>query len=101
MQPFAQQMAVDALCRQNLHLPTQFTVDFVAYGFDGCCQTGIGKAVQHTLHHDIAAEIPNGAVPSPLLGDVPQLPVSIPGTLCVCPDALYEGFYVAKLRRKK
>ena len=33
--------------------------------------------------------------------DVPQLPVSIPGTLCVCPDALYEGFFVAKLRRKK
>ena len=32
---------------------------------------------------------------------VPQLPVSIPGTLCVCPDELYEGFYVAKLRRKK
>ena len=35
------------------------------------------------------------------LCDVPQLPVSIPGTLCVCPDALYEGFFVAKLRRKK
>ena len=34
-------------------------------------------------------------------GDVPQLPVSIAGTLCVCPDALYEGFFVAKLRRKK
>lgn len=33
--------------------------------------------------------------------DVPQLPVSIPGTLCVCPDMLYEGFFVAKLRRKK
>ena len=32
---------------------------------------------------------------------VPKLPVSIEGTLCVCPDALYEGFYVAKLRRKK
>ncbi len=32
---------------------------------------------------------------------VPQLPVSLPGTLCVCPDALHEGFYVAKLRRKK
>jgi len=32
---------------------------------------------------------------------VPQLPVSIPGTLCVCPDALHEGFFVAKLRRKK
>lgn len=32
---------------------------------------------------------------------VPQLPVSLPGTLCVCPDALYEGFFVAKLRRRK
>ena len=32
---------------------------------------------------------------------VPKLPVSIPGTLCVCPDALHEGFFVAKLRRKK
>ena len=32
---------------------------------------------------------------------VPQLPVSIPGTLCVCPDALHEGFFVAKIRRRK
>lgn len=32
---------------------------------------------------------------------VPQLPVSIPGTLCVCPDELHEGFFVAKLKRKK
>ena len=32
---------------------------------------------------------------------VPQLPVTIPGTLCVCPDELYEGFFVAKIRRRK
>ena len=32
---------------------------------------------------------------------VPKLPVSIPGTLCVCPDVLHEGFFVAKIRRKK
>ena len=32
---------------------------------------------------------------------VPQLPVSIPGTLCVAPDALHEGFFVAKIRRMK
>jgi len=32
---------------------------------------------------------------------VPQLPVSLPGTLCVCPDALHEGFFVAKIRRRK
>ena len=42
-------------------------------------------------------------VPLELSGfeDVPRLPVSLPGTLCVCPDARYEGFFVAKLRRKK
>lgn len=32
---------------------------------------------------------------------VPQLPVTIPGTLCVMPDHLHEGFFVAKLRRTK
>lgn len=33
--------------------------------------------------------------------DVPKLPVRIPGTLCVCPDELHEGFFVAKIRKKK
>lgn len=33
--------------------------------------------------------------------DVPMLPVSIPGTLCVCPTELYEGFFVSKLRKIK
>lgn len=32
---------------------------------------------------------------------VPKLPVTIPGTLCVMPDHLHEGFFVAKLRRTK
>lgn len=32
---------------------------------------------------------------------VPQLPVTIPGTLCVMPDSLHEGFFVAKIRRTK
>ena len=30
---------------------------------------------------------------------VPLLPVTLPGTMCVCPDETYEGFFVAKLRR--
>lgn len=33
--------------------------------------------------------------------NVPLLPVSIEGTLCVCPSELYEGFFVAKLKRIK
>ncbi len=32
---------------------------------------------------------------------IPLLPVTIPGTICVCPTELYEGFFVAKLRKKK
>ena len=30
---------------------------------------------------------------------VTYLPVKVPGTLCVCPDELYEGFFVAKIRK--
>ena len=35
------------------------------------------------------------------LPDVPLLPVSLPGTVCVCPDSLYEGFFVAKIRKRQ
>ncbi len=34
------------------------------------------------------------------LPGVPMLPSKIPGTLCICPDELYEGFFVAKIRKK-
>ena len=38
----------------------------------------------------------------PLTGwtDLPLLPVSVPGTLCIAPTEAYEGFFTAKLRRK-
>lgn len=35
------------------------------------------------------------------INDIPKLNTEIPGTLCVCPSELYEGFFVAKLRRIK
>lgn len=28
------------------------------------------------------------------------LPVTIPGTICICPTELYEGFFVAKIKKK-
>jgi NOL1/NOP2/sun family putative RNA methylase len=31
---------------------------------------------------------------------LPTLPVKINGTLCICPNELYEGFFVAKIRKK-
>ena len=33
------------------------------------------------------------------LKDVPLLPTLIEGTLCICPTELYEGFFVAKIRK--
>lgn len=32
---------------------------------------------------------------------LPLLPVKIAGTLCICPNEYYEGFFVAKIRKKK
>lgn len=32
--------------------------------------------------------------------DIKVLPVTIEGTVCVCPSKLYEGFFIAKLRKK-
>ena len=34
-----------------------------------------------------------------LFKDVPLLPVSIKGTICVCPNELYEGFFIAKIKK--
>lgn len=31
--------------------------------------------------------------------DLPLLPTEIAGTLCVCPNELYEGFFIAKIRK--
>lgn len=31
--------------------------------------------------------------------DLPLLPTTIKGTLCVCPNELYEGFFIAKIRK--
>ena len=33
--------------------------------------------------------------------DLPLLPTKIKGTLCICPNELYEGFFVAKIRKNK
>ncbi|MBR6027750.1 MAG: RsmB/NOP family class I SAM-dependent RNA methyltransferase [Clostridia bacterium] len=40
-------------------------------------------------------------VPEALSGQLPTLPVSLEGTLCIRPTALYEGFFAARLRKTK
>ena len=39
-------------------------------------------------------------IPIDNIEGLPILPTKIKGTLCVCPTELYEGFFVAKLRKK-
>ncbi len=40
----------------------------------------------------IPIEIENGK-------DIPYLPVKIPGTICVCPNEFFEGFFIAKIKK--
>lgn len=52
----------------------------------------------------VTAALSGGAELVPVDGDlwpdIPRLPVQIKGTLCVAPDELFEGFFIAKLRAK-
>ena len=43
-----------------------------------------------------------GIVPIDLerMKQLPFLPTKIPGTICIAPNELYEGFFVAKIRKK-
>ena len=38
-------------------------------------------------------------IPIEMAEEIPVLPVQIKGTICVCPTELYEGFFVAKIRK--
>lgn len=38
-------------------------------------------------------------IPKELLTNVPQLPVTLEGTVCIKPNEYYEGFFVAKLKK--
>ena len=40
-------------------------------------------------------------VPIEISKDIPTLPVTIKGTICVCPTQNYEGFFIAKIRKNK
>lgn len=40
-------------------------------------------------------------IDSKIFESIPLFPVKLEGTICVCPSELYEGFFVAKLRKVK
>ena len=52
--------------------------------------------------NQVLKEVKAEIVPIEFYGmeDLPILPGKISGTLCICPNELFEGFFVAKIRRK-
>jgi len=46
------------------------------------------------------AEIVPIDIKKEIFKDIPLLPVNIEGTVCVCPSELYEGFFIAKIKKK-
>lgn len=53
--------------------------------------------VQSAVSMGICEVVP---IEHPFLTDVPLLPTKVDGVVCVKPDERFEGFFVAKLRRK-
>lgn len=51
----------------------------------------LNKIVKSGKVEIVPIEVPNG---------IPVLPVNIEGTICVCPTELYEGFFVAKIKKR-
>lgn len=51
----------------------------------------IAKALKGTKAKVVPIEFPE-------MNKLPLLPTNIPGTVCVCPNELYEGFFIAKLQ---
>ena len=53
----------------------------------------VGKVLQETKAEIVPIELEG-------IGELPRLPVEIEGTLGICPNELFEGFFVAKMRKK-
>lgn len=53
------------------------------------------EAVRHLLKNPKAELLPLSSI----MPDADLLPNSLPGTLTICPDARYEGFFIAAIRK--
>lgn len=49
---------------------------------------------------EVQKKIPFDIVPIDLDKAIPTLPTKIPGTICVCPNKYFEGFFLAKIIKK-
>lgn len=56
------------------------------------------EVVKEILKRENAEIVP---IDTNLFEGLPLLPVTLEGTVCICPNELYEGFYIAKIRKTK
>ncbi len=54
------------------------------------------EVIQKVLKNQKAEIVP---IEMQQINDIPILPTKIKGTICVCPNELYEGFFIAKIRK--
>ena len=55
------------------------------------------KILEYFINKNLIEIVP---LDNNIIKDLPTLPTTIQNTLCVCPTEVYEGFFVAKLRKK-
>ena len=55
------------------------------------------KILEYFINKNLIEIVP---LDNNIIKDLPTIPTTIRNTLCVCPTELYEGFFVAKLRKK-
>ena len=88
----------------NIELPSESSLRLLAPGremvYSTCSILRMENedVVNAALRSGRAELVP---IDHPMTAHLPLLPTSLPGTLCVCPDGLHEGFFAAKLRKKR
>lgn len=90
----AEQLAAKQLAAtQTAAAPTMEEADVPASSHPVSCGDAPGAATPGAS----SAAVLHPAALHPV--DLPILPTTLEGTLCVCPTALFEGFFIAKIKR--
>ena len=57
------------------------------------------KEENENILKNVLQKVKAEIVPISISNEIPKLPVDIEGTICICPSSLYEGFFIAKIKK--